>query len=143
MKQGNPYLLTGNLRRTRSCRTKCTSHLLPFLLAVCALFATLRNAEAVDASYWFAVGAPITEIYDWYTPAELNAGGYSFSQIIGASPGNDFAAIQAAGATASDFYNEGVPASSVYALYTPTELHAGGAGYTYSQIIVASPGDEF
>ena len=103
----------------------------------------LQNAGAQTAADYFNNGTPISAIYDLFTPAELNAGGYSYSEIIGASPGDDFAAIKAAGATAPDFYNEATPVFAVYAIYTPTELYAAGAGYSYSEIIGASPGDDF
>jgi T5SS/PEP-CTERM-associated repeat protein len=92
-----------------------------------------------------AASIPVSDVYSLYTPTELYASGagYSYSQIIGASPGTDFAAIKAAGATASDFYNALTPIGAVYSIYTPTELHAAGAGYTYNDIIGASPGTDF
>jgi phospholipase/lecithinase/hemolysin len=93
-----------------------------------------------DAYSW---GWPVSDIYSYYTPTQLHDGGYSYSQIIGASPGTDFAAIKDAGAAASDFYNAGKPVGSVYSLYTPTQLHDYGSAYTYNDIIGSSPGTDF
>jgi len=140
MKQENPSLLTGNLRRSRSCWTKCKSHLLPLLLAVCALFVMLQNAGAQTAADYFNDGTPIGSIYNSFTPAELNAGGYSFNQIIGAANPGDYQAIKNAGATARDFMTASVSISFVFQLYTPTELYDSGTGYTFGEIIGGAGG---
>jgi len=89
-----------------------------FLFALCASVMMLQNARAQSAADYFNTGTPIGSIYNSFTPAELNAGGYSFNQIMGTSPGYDFASIKAAAATASDFYNAPMPISAVYTPYT-------------------------
>jgi T5SS/PEP-CTERM-associated repeat protein len=86
-------------------------------------FAAIKAAGAT-ASDFYNAPKPISGVYTLYTPAELRGGGYSFNQIIGASSGDDFGAIKAAGATAEDFRAAGTPISAVYSLYTPTELYA-------------------